>query len=92
MGWQAIRAAGLNGNLSHRALAAEESAPWFRGLFSRVLKNSFFDALRPIQGWIANFNEFQLGEIVRSARIHFWPIVVEKSQDGFFQHPVRSLS
>jgi 5-formyltetrahydrofolate cyclo-ligase len=28
---------------------------------------------------------------VRSARIHFWPIVVEKSQDGFFQHPARGI-
>mgnify|MGYP000262280724 CR=1 FL=1 len=56
---------------------------------SRVLKNSFFDALRAVQGWIADFNVFQLGEIVRSAGIHFRPIVVEKSQDGFFQHPAR---
>jgi len=56
-----------------------------------VLKNSFFDALRAIQGWIANFDELELVEIVRSARIHFWPIVVEKSQDGFFQHPARKV-
>jgi len=25
-----------------------------------VLKNSFFDALRAIQAWIANFDEFSL--------------------------------
>jgi hypothetical protein len=55
-----------------------------------VLKNSFFDALRAIQGWITNFDEFQLVGIVRADRIHFWPIVVEKSQDGFFQHPARA--
>ncbi|MBU4228850.1 MAG: hypothetical protein KKG88_00970 [Proteobacteria bacterium] len=48
------------------------------------MKNSFFDALRAIQGWIANFDEFYLVEIVRSDRIHFWPIMVKKSQDGFF--------
>ena len=58
-------------------------------VLSRVLKNSFFDALRAIQGWIANFDEFYLVEIGRSDRIHFWPIMVKKSQDGFFQHPVR---
>jgi hypothetical protein len=28
-----------------------------RGGTSRVLKNSFFDTLRAIQGWIANFGE-----------------------------------
>jgi len=49
-----------------------------------VLKNSFFNTLLAIHGWIANFDEFQLVGIVRSDRIHFWPIVVKKSQDGFF--------
>ena len=53
-------------------------------MMSWVLKNSFFDAPREIQGWIANFDEFYLVEIVRSDSIHFWPLVVEKSQDGFF--------
>ncbi|MHB1184444.1 MAG: hypothetical protein ACYC4A_07065 [Desulfobulbia bacterium] len=33
-----------------RAFAASNSA-------SRVLKNSFFDALPAIQGWVANFDE-----------------------------------
>jgi|GEM_PF-2428506 len=57
---------------------------------SRVLKNLFFETLRAIHGWIANFDECQLVEIVRSGRINFWPIVVEKSQDGFFQHPAEA--
>jgi len=52
-----------------------------------VLGNLFFHALHAIQGWIANFDELELCENVRSGRIHFWLIVVEKSQDGFFQHP-----
>lgn len=62
----------------------------WEGESSRVLKNSFFDARRAIQEWIANFDEFYLVEMARSDRIQFWPIVVEQSQEGFFQHPARN--
>jgi len=50
-------------------------------------KNSSFDPLGAIQGWIANFAERAPVEIVRADRIHFRPIVAAESQDGFRQHP-----
>ena len=45
----------------------------------RLLQNLFFDSLRALHGWGANFRE-SVAEIVRTRGIHFCEFVVAKGQ------------